>query len=762
VPILTHGPALRPVRQFTVGLGRQLHILLKPYYRRIKRPLIHGVLAGGAVLLISSLGLFYLWHAAREAQLDAVRTELAQLARAAAQLVDGDVHRTITSQEQAGSPAHLALLAPLVKFHKATSDIIYVYTAILDRGRIYYILGTDYLYRVPGDTEPTELIMAPHDTFDPTLRRALERHEVAVNQEPVQERVRSYMSAYAPFYDQSGRFVGVVGIDMWLRDFDARLSAIRRAGTGAFAAVALLSLLAGFVVLRLSSAAQRARRRDRVVQLRLAEAKKHAEAQAQRAQAASRAKSDLLAVMSHEIRTPMSGVLGFTSLLLDTPLNQEQREFAETMQRSGDALLTVVNDVLDYSKLEAGRMTVEHIDVALESVCDGVRSILQSAALERGVGMRVEYDPLLPKHIKGDPVRIRQVLLNLVGNAVKFTEHGSVLIAAARLDATRVKISVTDTGIGITAEQMATLFERYTQADPSTARRYGGTGLGLVISKTLVELMGGEIGAQSHPGAGSTFWFALPLHAGDAAEAAARSQEAPPASPAVPATVETRDLAVTPPAAAVPASSAAPAAAAAPSAPPAAPAKAAEPAVFTEPVMRALPTMASEAAMGDKAAVSDKAAVGNAAPLSAPPAARVNPKSPAGTRLLLVEDNFVNQRVALYMLAKLGYRVDVAKNGREAIDRLRKTRYDLVLMDCHMPEMDGFEATRFIRDRSSAVLDHEVPIVAMTANAFADDRTRSLDSGMNDFLSKPVYQTTLAAMLDKWLTAEPLSAASSN
>jgi signal transduction histidine kinase/CheY-like chemotaxis protein len=726
------------MRQFTVGLGRQLHILLKPYYRRIKRPLIHGVLAGGAVLLISSLGLFYLWHAAREAQLDAVRTELTQLARAAAELVDGDLHRSITSQQQAGSPAHLALLAPLVKFHKATSDIIYVYTAILDRGRIYYILGTDYLYRVPGDSEPTELIMAPHDTFDPTLRRALERHQVAVNQEPVQERVRSYMSAYAPFYDQSGRFVGVVGIDMWLRDFDARIGAIRRAGTGAFAAVALLSLLTGFVVLRLSSAAQRARRRDRVVQLRLAEAKKHAEAQAQRAQAASRAKSDLLAVMSHEIRTPMSGVLGFTSLLLDTPLNQEQREFAETMQRSGDALLTVVNDVLDYSKLEAGRMTVEHIDVALESVCDGVRSILQSAALERGVGMRVEYDPLLPKHIKGDPVRIRQVLLNLVGNAVKFTEHGSVLIAATQLDATRVKISVTDTGIGITAEQMATLFERYTQADPSTARRYGGTGLGLAISKTLVELMGGEIGAQSHPGAGSTFWFALPLHAGDAAEAAGPTLEAAPASPGAPA------LAVTPAAAAGPIPRVTPAAAA-PPLPPVAATLAAEPAVSTEPVMRALPTMACEAAMG------------NAAPLSAPPAARVSPRTPAGTRLLLVEDNFVNQRVALYMLAKLGYRVDVAKNGREAIDRLRKTRYDLVLMDCHMPEMDGFEATQFIRDRSSAVLDHEVPIVAMTANVFSDDRTRSLDSGMNDFLSKPVYQTTLSAMLDKWLTAEPLT-----
>ncbi len=612
-----------------------------------------------AVLVISSLGLFYLWRAAHEAQLDAVRMELLQLARTAATLVDGDAHRSIVSQKQAGSPAHLTLLAPLVKFHQATSDIIYVYTAVLEHGRVYYVLGTDYLYRVPGDTEPPELIMAPHDTVDPTLRRALERHVTAVNEEPVKEAVRSYMSAYAPFFDRSGRFVGVIGVDMWVRNFDARIDAIRRAGIGAFAAVALLSLLTGFVVLRLSRTAQRARRRDRVVQLRLAEAKKDAEARAQRAQETASAKSDLLAVMSHEIRTPINGVLGFANLLLDTPLNSEQREFAQTVQRSSDALLTVINDVLDYSKIEAGRMSIEQIDMDLQSVCDGVRAILQSAALERGVSIRIDYDDRLPKYIKGDPVRIRQVLLNLAGNAVKFTESGSVHIAVTQPDAARLKVSVIDTGIGISSEQLATLFQRYTQADSSTARRYGGTGLGLAISKTLVELMGGEIGALSTPGAGSTFWFVLPLRAGAPTEAA----------PPVP-----------------------------------------------------------------------------------PPA----PSSPERPRLLLVEDNFVNQRVALYLLAKLGYEVDVAQQGREAIDRLSRTRYRLVLMDCQMPEMDGFETTRLVRDPASRVLNHDVPIIAMTANAFPEDRARSISCGMNDFLSKPVDPTMLAAMLTKWLgTGQP-------
>src|SRR6202047_1719125 len=342
---------------------------MKHLVRRVDGPLLHAMLAGCVIMVISSLGLFYLWHAAREAQLDAVRTELKQLARVAATLVDGDRHRLLKSQAQAGSPDHLALLAPLVKFHRPTSALIYVYTAILDENRIYYVVGTDYLYHIEGDSEAPDPIMAPHDTLDPTLRRALGRHEIAVDKEPVKEAVRSYMSAYAPFYDSQGRFVGVTGVDMWVRDFDARIGAIRRAGNGAFAAVAVLSVFAGFGVYRLSRTASRARRRDRIVQARLSDAKQQAEIQAQRAEEASKAKSDFLAMMSHEIRTPMNGVLGFANLLLDTQLNPEQREFAQTVQRSGDALLTIINDVLDYSKIEAGGMTVEQIDFDLRLVC---------------------------------------------------------------------------------------------------------------------------------------------------------------------------------------------------------------------------------------------------------------------------------------------------------------------------------------------------------------------------------------------------------
>jgi signal transduction histidine kinase/CheY-like chemotaxis protein len=686
--------------------------------RRFGRHLIDGFLAGGAVLTIASLGLLFMWHAAREAQLDAVRSELRQLAREAAQLVDGDLHRSLTSQTQAGSPEHLKLLAPLVKFHKAAANIIYVYTAILDRGRVYYILGTDYLYRVPGDEAPPDPIMAPHDTFDPTLRRALERHEVSVNEEPVQEKLRSYMSAYAPFFDGAGRFVGVVGVDMWVRDFDARMASIRRAGLGAFLAVSALSLVTGVVVMRLSRTAERSRLRDRAKRARLADAKKRADDRAVTAQATAKAKGELLAVMSHEIRTPMSGVLGFTNLLLDTPLSHEQREFALTVQRSGTALLEVLNDVLDYSKIEAGRMTIERISVPLEELCEGVRSILSSAALERGVTIEVDYDARLPKYVKGDPMRIRQVLLNLAGNAVKFTDGGSVVIAAACHEAGRFMLSVADTGVGIPPEQLPSLFTQYSQGDASTARRFGGTGLGLAISKTLVELMGGEIGVESNLGSGSTFWLVLPLEAAEAAGV-------PSADAPVTSRHQTPGVSGPGPALSI-----------------------VQPRASVSPIRRA-PRSEAGAARESVAASAGRDVAAPAAE-SEGGAVRAAP-SPDQTRLLLVEDNFVNQRVATYMLAKLGYRVEVAQNGREAVERLRQASYDLVLMDCQMPEMDGFEATRIIRDAASDVKDHAVPIIAMTANAFPEDRTRSLACGMNDFLSKPVEQATLSEMITKWL-----------
>lgn len=554
--------------------------------RRVDRPLLHGLLAGVVVLVISSLGLFSLGYSAHQAQLDAVRTELKQLAKAAAVQVDGDLHRTILAPRQAGSPEHLAALRPLVKFHRATTDLIYVYTAVLVDNRIYFVLGTDYLYRVAGDTLPPDPIMKPYDAADPMLRQALEQHVPTVTEEPVHNVHRSYMSAYAPFFDHQGKFVGVVGIDMWTKDLDQRIAAIMRAGLGSFAAVALLSLLAGVGVRRFSRAMLDARRRDRIIRSRLARAKAHAEVQARRAEAASSAKTEFLAMMSHEIRTPMNGVLGFANLLLESPLSSKQREFARTIQQSGDALLAIINDVLDFSKIEAGRITVEQVDFNLFELCGEVGALLQLSADKRGLTFSLDYGATVPHLIKGDPARTRQVLINLGGNAVKFTESGSVVIKVRQSGASRIRIEVTDTGIGITGSQLQGLFQRFTQADSSTTRRYGGTGLGLAISKSLVELMGGEIGVGSEPAKGSTFWFELPL------------------------------------------------------------------------------IVVPQIGTGAPAGV--------AAKVDAPAVAGVKLQG----RLLLVEDNEVNQRIAGHLLNKLGCDVDIAQQGREAIERLSASHYD--------------------------------------------------------------------------------------
>jgi len=636
----------------------------KRVHWRADRSLLHGILAGCTILAIASLGLFYTWHAAREGQLRAVQSELLQLARVAATQVDGDAHRTMKSNAQAGSPEHLRLLAPLVAFHKATADVIYVYTAVLQGEQIYFVLGTDYLYRAVQDDLPPDPIMEPYYTADPALRHALQFHEPAVNDHPVQEKLRSYMSAYAPFFDSRGAFVGVVGIDMWVHNLDARLATIRRAGLTAFAAVTLLSLLAGYMTFRLSLTAQRARRRDRIIRRKLARAKSQAEVQAERAESGSRAKSEFLAMMSHEIRTPMNGVLGFANLLMDTRLDGEQREFVENIRCSGDALLTIINDVLDYSKIEAGKLSVDNMEFNLQAVCNEVRSLLQPSANAKGLALNLQFPPSTTQILIGDPVRVRQILLNLVGNAIKFTTSGSVGIEVSQVDADRVRVSVVDTGIGVAADQLDKLFERFTQGDASITRRYGGTGLGLAISKKLITLMGGEISAQSEPGKGSVFWFTLPLRA--------------------PLNSSTR---IAPP----------------------------------------LP------------------------PMAPPPPVQTSPaQGSTGGRLLLVEDNVVNQKLAMRMLVKLGYEVDLAEDGRQALERLASVRYEAVLMDCQMPEMDGYEATRHIRDRSSAVLDHDVPVIAMTANAFAEDRERCLAAGMNDFLSKPVDRSTLAQVLEKW------------
>lgn len=388
----------------------------------------------------------------------------------------------------------------------------------------------------------------------------------------------------------------------------------------------------------------------------LEDAKTSSLANEQAALESSRLKSEFLAMMSHEIRTPINGVIGMAQLLQETNLSDEQTGFCEAISVSADSLLTVLNDVLDFSKVEAGRIDLEDLNFNLNQLVEDTSKVFIPAAKQKDLNFKVECDLAKDAYFVGDPGRIRQVLSNLLGNAIKFTESGSIVLRVetkeSSADQSEFLFCIQDSGIGLTAEVMQKIFSPFIQADSSTTRKYGGTGLGLSISKKLVELMGGTIGAESNP-EGALFWFRLKLKTGSAKEG---DRE------------------------------------------------------------KTLATL----------------------------------KKPGRSiRILIAEDHPVNQRVALSIIEKMGLKGQVVANGLEAVDALEKIPFDLVFMDCHMPEMDGYEATKRIRE-SRATLNRNVPIVAMTANAMKGDKEKCQEAGMNDYISKPFKVAHLLSVIEKW------------